>query len=147
MNNLNIIYKVNSASEGEIFSHLNNCDVNYIPPLSKSVNIEEYSKKIFEKAYRFEAWLDEILVGLVAIYLNDKVNFRGYITNVSVLKEYTGLGIASKLLVNSVDCAKKMNFNEILLEVNKYNTLAIILYNKLKFTRMSVKGDSLVMRI
>lgn len=109
------------------------CNCNFYPILSERVDIKEYSKKIHSKAVTFEAWYDNLLVGLVAAYFNDKEFFFGFITNVSIFKEFMGKGIACKLLEMSVGYARKTKFKIIGLEVHKDNKAAIKLYKKFKF--------------
>ena len=141
-----IEYKIKSASESEIFTHLQKCNNDFIPPLDKKVNIRDYSKKIAEKAITFEAWNEKILVGLIAAYFNDAENIMGFITNVSTLKEYHGKGIASELLKMCMDYSKNNNFKEIFLEVSDKNSGAIHLYNKNGFKNIETKNGMLVMK-
>jgi hypothetical protein len=54
-----IIYKINSSTQDEIKSHLEECSNEFTPPLSNYVDIEKYSSKIFEKATRFEVYNKE----------------------------------------------------------------------------------------
>ncbi|MFA5828071.1 MAG: GNAT family N-acetyltransferase [Candidatus Shapirobacteria bacterium] len=143
----NIRYEINTASEKEIYSHLVKCDGDFVPSLSKTVNIEKYSKKLFAKAIRFEAWSGKVLVGCVAAYINDKINHLAYITNVSVIREYMGQGIASGLLLRCIEYVKENKFCKILLEVNKHNSLAISLYKKFNFRQYDTEDDSLKMMV
>lgn len=80
-----IKYKIDKSTVEDIFLHLNTCDLDYIPKLSLKVNIDEYSQKLFQNANRFEAWNNNKLIGLLAIYFNFEENFA-FITNVSIFK-------------------------------------------------------------
>lgn len=144
---MNIQYKTKTATEKEICSHLIECNANFQPRLDEKVNIQEYSKKIFKKSLTFEAWTGQILVGLVAVYFNDTENISGYITNVSVTREYTGKGIATKLLNICIEYAKKNYLSEISLEVSKESYEAIYLYKKLGFFDFESKDKFLVMKL
>lgn len=146
MNSSNVIYKTKTATQEEIYSHLSDCNYNFIPPLDERVNIQEYSKKIVEKSVTFEAWANTILVGFVAAYFNDIENHSGYITNVSITKSYMGLGIASKLLNLCIGYAREKNFNELKLEVNKDNAPAINFYKRLNFSAIESKSDNILMK-
>jgi ribosomal protein S18 acetylase RimI-like enzyme len=97
------------------------------------VKIEEYAEKIFKLAVTFEAWVKGRLVGLIAAYFNNPESKSGFITNVSVIKSYTGRGIAAKLLMMTVDYANQNHFSEIKLEVDRNNSKAIGLYTKFGF--------------
>ena len=144
---MNIQYKTKTATEEEIFSHLIECNDNFRPPLDEKVNIQEYSNKLFEKSLTFEAWTGQTLIGLVAAYFNDLKNYSGYITNVSVVRKYTGKGIASELLNICIEYAIKNNFKEIILEVAKEGNNAIHLYKNFGFLKFKSKGDVLLMKL
>lgn len=142
-----IEYKIKTAVENDIFAHLQECTDNFSPPLNKRVNIKEYSQKIFDKSMTFEAWKNQILVGLIAAYLNESSGRSVYITNVSVMKDFMGLGIASTLLSECIEYARKKNRKEIKLEVGKENIQAISLYRKFGFMNDDVKNDFLKMKM
>ncbi len=132
---ININYKTKTALTEEIYSHLKECNENFIPPLEEKVNIMNYSKKIFENAITFEAWNEKILVGLIAAYLNDTENKSGFITNVSTIKSYMGKGIANELMKMCINYSKNYNFKEINLEVSSKNADALNLYLKYGFVK------------
>lgn len=126
-------YVENKASEAEIAEHLLRCDADFVPPLSKRLEINDYAKKIFAHATRFEAWSDNKLLGLVAAYYNDQKNRVAFITSVSVLREWAGKGIAAHLMNQCIEHAKKMGMLQIRLEVASNNRVAIKLYEKTGF--------------
>ena len=144
---MDLKYTEGVASEQEIYSHLMKCNENFIPHLEKKVNIHEYSRKIFEKAVTFEAWVDGILAGLVAAYFNDLENRFGYVTNVSRMKRYAGLGIASALMNLCIRYARQWNFKEIRLEVHKDNGAAVSLYRESGFVDYESKNGFLFMKL
>ncbi len=147
MNISNLKYKTKTATEEEIYSHLKECNNNFSPPLDEKVNIHEYSKKLFEKSVTFEAWIDQILTGLVAAYFNDIEYHSGYITSVSLTKDYMDKGIASELLNMCINYAKQYNFKEIKLEVSKDNSQAIHLYKNYNFIAFENKDDCMLMKL
>ena len=126
-------YLVNKASEAEIADHLRCCDADFVPTLSERVEIPNYAQKIASKATRFEAWVNDTLVGLVAAYCNDQETRVGHITNVSVIKLWTGKGIAARLIDQCVVHAKAAGMQQIGLEVAADNMPAIKLYKKSGF--------------
>ncbi len=144
---MDLKYTEGMASEQEIYSHLMKCNEDFVPHLEKKVNIQEYSRKIFGKAVTFEAWADGILAGLVAAYFNDPENRFGYITNVSRMKRYAGLGIASRLMNLCIRYARQRNFKEIRLEVHKDSSAAVSLYRKSGFVDYESKNDFLFMKL
>lgn len=136
-----MIFLKNTSSAEAIFNHLSNVDHNFKPPLSSKISIVEYAKKIFEKAQRFECWIDGKLVALVALYINiaDK---KAFITNVSVEYSWKGRGIAKSLLLQSFEFCLQESINVVELEVSKKNQPAIRLYNTMNFVQTSEKDDS-----
>jgi len=147
MNIDELIYRTKSASEEQIFGHLNECSTYFVPELNAVVNVGEYSKKIFQKSVTFEAWNDGRLAGLVAVYCNDSETRAAYITSVSVVREFLGAGVGSKLLGMCISYVKLNRFIEIVLEVNVMNAPAVKLYQKYGFAIFENKGSSTLMKL
>ncbi len=146
MRAVEIEYTLKKATEEDILRHLQACDNNFLPPLSKKINLEAYSKKIYDNTITFEVWYNKTLVGLVAAYFNDADNIVGFITNVSTIKEYGGQGIASKLMNQCILYGQQHNFESIQLEVFPENTVAFNMYKKFGFTEMTVRNNNLLMK-
>jgi ribosomal protein S18 acetylase RimI-like enzyme len=142
-----IEYKIKTASEEDIYSHLLECKDGFIPPLDETVNILEYSVKIIERSVTFEAWEDELLAGFIAAYFNDLNTHTGYITNVSLLKKYEGKGIAAALMRMCIQYAGQNDFQEIKLEVHQDNKAAIYLYRRFQFAETGNNGDFVIMSL
>jgi len=132
-----IDYTTRIASENIIFVHLSHCDNNFIPTLGSRVEIADYARKIANKTVCFEAWVKGDLVGLVAVYCNNPLMDVAFITSVSVLSEFQGRGIASRLLANCKAHVRKLGFTFIELEVSSINKAASDLYLKHGFIIMS----------
>jgi ribosomal protein S18 acetylase RimI-like enzyme len=146
MPNTSCEYKVKSATMQDIFLHLMNCDQNFIPPLSQKVDLNEYAKKLNDKSITFEAWSENMLVGLVAAYMNNEHEQTAYVSSVSLMKEYTGKGIASELMKMCHQYAEQHNFRIIKLEVNISNIPAISLYKKIGYIETEMKGERQIMK-
>jgi len=142
----NISYKIKTATEYEIFLHLTECSDTFIPPLAERVDINEYAKKIYEKSVTFEAWNENLFVGFIAAYFNENASGSTFITNVSVLRKFAGLGIASKLLDMCIEHARNNGFLELALQVHKNNNPAIRFYNKFGFKNHETKDDIFFMK-
>jgi ribosomal protein S18 acetylase RimI-like enzyme len=142
-----VSYSWNKASEEIICDHLKRCDANFLPPLSSRVEINEYAKKITNSAMRAEAWSDNKLVGLVSVYCNDQQTLIAYITSVSVLKSWTGIGVASSLLNNCIKLAKNMGARKVMLEVAIDNISAVKLYEKMGFVSSKLNSKQIVMTL
>jgi ribosomal protein S18 acetylase RimI-like enzyme len=141
-----ITYKINNAKLEKIIEHLTVCNSHFIPPLSSKVSIEDYAKKLLINAERYEAWMFDRLVGLVAVYMNNPMKEKAFITNVSVLPDCTGRGIAANLINESISKTRAEGFGKIMLEVSNSNFAAINLYKKLNFEIIwQDKSDTLKM--
>ncbi len=126
-------YLSNKASLEEIDEHLRKCDVDFVPFLSSRVEISEYAQKIASKAMRFEAWSNGVLIGLVAAYCNDQEKSIAYVTNVSLMKEWVGKGIAVHMMRQCIKHMHALGMKQICLEVASDNKPAIKLYEKCGF--------------
>ena len=142
---MTLTYKTQTVSRELILSHLQACDHSFVPPLSSRVNLIDYANRLFEKSTSFEAWAGNILVGLLNAYLNDMENRIGFITNVSILEEFTRRGVASTLLKMCLEYASQYNFNRIWLEVAQANGPAIKLYSRAGFKVFAESGSNLLM--
>jgi len=132
--NEQIEFGLNKASKAQLAEHLRVCDADFVPPLSDRVKIERYAAKLEQKATRFEAWFDNKLIGLVAAYFNDQEKQCAFITSVSVLRKWTGKGLALQLMKQCIRHAKATDMEQLNLEVAIDNHPAISLYEKNGFT-------------
>lgn len=126
-------YQIKTAAHDEIYLHLVNCNHSFIPPLSGKTDLQEYAKKLFEKSVTFEAWSGSQLAGLIAAYFSDQENKAAFISNVSVMEQFTRRGIGSELMERCFDFGRKEGFKTIELMVASANNAAIHLYEKQGF--------------
>ena len=117
----------------------------FIPSLDSYVNIEEYSKKIYDKAIIFGEFDQNNLIGLVAAYDNPEEKF-GWITNVSVDPDYSRKGIASELLNRCYKYFENKGYFHIFLEVFLDNEKAINLYIKQGFIKHKIKENKMILK-
>ena len=136
-------YRFNTATVQDIVGHLLLCDAYFSPPLSQRIDLNEYAGKIVDKAERFEAWSQDALIGLVAIYCNDPQREVTFISNVSVMPGWHGKGIGTRLLGQSIEYARQQGFARILLEVASASAAAISLYEKNDFLAIE-RSESLI---
>lgn len=142
-----LLYLEGVASSKEIEQHLLACDAAFSPPLSATVDISIYARKLAEKSVRFEAWGGGVLAGLVAIYCNDEMRRIAFISNVSVLEEWRGKGVAKRLLQSGLTHAKNAGFAMASLEVELQNAAAIALYRSLGFSFHGAGGQRVTMSL
>ncbi|RKF19644.1 GNAT family N-acetyltransferase [Alginatibacterium sediminis] len=140
-----IHYTVNQSTYPQIEKHLEACYEPESSSLRKYVVLTDYAMKIFSKAEKFEAWVDGTLVGLVAVYMNTKQS--AHVTNVSVLKNFTGEGIATILIERSIVAAINKSLDVMTLEVELANHSALSLYRKIGFVNTSVISTKQVMNL
>jgi len=124
----------------DIYNHLKETSSLFFPALDTRVDLNEYAIKLHNKANNLEAWHNEELVGLVSYYLNDQLN-EVFVTNVSVLEEFQGVGIATKLLNIMFDDQDVRNKFRIRLYANSKDEKLIGFYKKLGFYLGSKSGD------
>ena len=137
---MSLTYRVNAGVASDIENHLLACDEQYVPPLSMRLSIPEYSAKLLACADRFEAWSDSELVGLVAGYMNSPDGQTSHISNVSVVADWQGKGLATNLIKLFNEQARDLGFSRVKLEVNANNQQAMRLYDRLGFRGDSMRG-------
>lgn len=132
----------NKASLKNISNHLDKVDSLFVPSLSSYVDLDKYSKKIFENADRVELWRNEELVGLLAFYTNLNSVF---ITNVSLDRSLQGLGFGAKMFNKLFEIIKDKNIEKVNLEVNSKNKKAINFYKSMGFDLENESGKNLLL--
>jgi ribosomal-protein-alanine N-acetyltransferase len=128
-----ITLAVNTGKAADILQHLQSCDESFVPPLSSRVDLQDYTRKIVGNAARFEAWSDDIIVGLVALYCNAPDRQVAYLSNVSVLPHAMGQGLGKRLMQEAIVHASRLDFDQMALEVSPGSAAAIALYRGLGF--------------
>lgn len=125
-----INFSTNKASVISISNHLFKVDHKFVPKLSSYIDIESYSRKIFEKAERIELWKNDELMGLLAFYTNEN---RIFITNVSLDSSIQSLGYGKQLFKLFFEHIKNRKIKNIDLEVSSSNIKAINFYKTIGF--------------
>lgn len=134
---MSIRFTTNESRHEHVLAHLSMVDTTFIPPLSQRVSLNDYAAKLFACSVREEAWLDDVLVGLVAFYCNEAA--RGtFISNVSVLPDRQGTGLGTRLLRQALDRARAMGMHRVNLVLHPDNAVAMALY-----TRHGFKPDAM----
>lgn len=128
----------------DLVTHLKRCADSFFPPLHETVDIELYASKLEARATTFEAWTELDLVGLVAIYLNAPSTRTAFVTNVSVVPELSGRGLARTLMESAIECAVSTGFRTVELEVARAATRARRLYSGLGFQEVGEPSNQSV---
>src|SRR4051795_2001078 len=127
-------YRRDTATNDDVHAHLTRCDADFTPPLSARLDLGDYAAKLAERAARFEAWDGGQLVGLVAAYVTPGAP-EAFISNVSVVSELRGHGVAAALVADCIDRARGSGAATLRLEVATADRAAGQFYEKLVFTR------------
>jgi len=146
MNVSDLEFKIDTAQYPSILEHLLLSADFFIPRLKTYVNIEEYSKKIYQNAITFELWGDNKLIGLAAAYFNSETSIC-FLTNLSLLKDFQKLGLASTLILGLINYAKDHEYKVITLEVNFLNEKAKNFYKKHGFIEKKIKNNVIEMEM
>ncbi|MEJ6518163.1 GNAT family N-acetyltransferase [Shewanella bicestrii] len=112
---------------------LEKVDNEFQPRLSSKVNLTEYACKLNDKAVLFVELDKEILIGLCAVYMSDRIQLQAYLSMLAVDPEYRGKGFAKKLILDMESTVKDNGFKIIRLEVYKTNKGALSMYLKLNY--------------
>src|SRR3954453_8177519 len=129
----------NDAAVRVLAEHLHRCHADFVPPLGPA-RIDAYAEKLAKRADRFEAWRDDELIGVVAMYCNDPDRRQAFVTSVSVDAAARGRGVASALLATAVDYARGYGMDRVALEVDVNNAPARALYVRAGFKEVECKG-------
>lgn len=128
---MNIRYDINGVSKEELFAYFKVVNNDFPVPLDTIVNLEDYVAKIISNAIIFNARIDSILVGVIAVYFNNMELKLGYITSVSCC--WKRLGISSCLLEMAKDYGRINGFEIVRTQVDKENIASIRLHQKKGF--------------
>ena len=121
--------KIDSLILQEFYNHYNSETHSYIDILNEE-KTNPYLK------YCFYVGNNKILGYITYLDIYDRFE----ISNIYVLREFRGNGIASKMLQFVIDEGLNKKINNITLEVNSKNTSAIALYHKYGFKEVAIRS-------
>lgn len=121
--------KIDSLILQEFYNRYNSETNSYIDIL-KEEKTNPYLK------YCFYVGNNKILGYITYLDIYDRFE----ISNIYVLREFRGNGIASKMLQFVIDEGLNKKINNITLEVNSKNTSAIALYHKYGFKKVAIRS-------
>lgn len=121
--------KIDSLILQEFYNHYNS-ETNSSIDILKEEKTNPYLK------YCFYVGNNKILGYITYLDIYDRFE----ISNIYVLREFRGNGIASKMLQFVIDEGLNKKINNITLEVNSKNTNAIALYHKYGFKEVAIRS-------
>jgi ribosomal protein S18 acetylase RimI-like enzyme len=134
--------RMNTAILSEITAHLRECGNDFTPPLGQRVDIDNYACKLADNAHCIEAWANDELIGLLAMYCSNSGKNVAFISSVSILPGWHGHGIASELIKLSIMHAHSLSLKRVELEVDCNNAAAIHLYEKHGFIIINTNANA-----
>ena len=119
-------------------------DLAYIDKIENSLEHRILSSNLLNSTldssnyYYFVAILDDSVVGYLAVeYMVDHLD----ILSIAVFKEHRRKNIAHSLIENFIEMCKKIDINDIFLEVRVSNESAISFYEKEGFEKISCRKN------
>jgi ribosomal protein S18 acetylase RimI-like enzyme len=128
------------ASTNDIKSYLINNDKIFFEPMQSRLDICKFSEKIYHNAAQYWVFNDEKKIGFMAVYFNHPTKEFGYITTISIIKEFQGIGLGKRLLEKAKSHASENGFKKIRLQVHSNNITAQNLYAKFGFVMLENDG-------
>ena len=146
MDKIVIPFKINIFQEtkfeiSDLISFMQSIDADFEPPLSSYVDIPKYCEKIVSLSSIFVAHYNEIIIGLIAFYCNDKSNYLSYISYLGVAQEARGHHIGQELLYNAISLAKFNLMKVIRIRTWERNVAALNLYKRIGFDVIGEERD------
>jgi ribosomal protein S18 acetylase RimI-like enzyme len=124
--------------EQDLVNFLNEIDNDFIPKISDTYNILEYTRKLLKHAELFIAKSDTKIIGIIAFYCNDVNKENSHIPVLGIYKSHRGLGLGSKLLTLVIDYVNTLGFKTVSIETWK-GSPAQFLYKKHGFKIIATK--------
>lgn len=139
-----VTFRQGAATAGDIEAHLRICSGDFLPPLDSRVDLPAYAAKLHSAAKTYEAWHEEDLVGLIAIYRDDASRVA-FISSVSTTAPFRRSGLARALLTQVLVHLARDGYGPVELEVDSRSDAARNLYRSLDFIEVEEAGGTIRM--
>jgi D-cysteine desulfhydrase len=116
-------------------------------PLSGRMDLEAYASKLKARGDIGVALINEEIVGLQALYANDKQTLTAHLPFIAVLPACRSRGLGRTMLSRALALARQRGMQRLQLEVARENLRAQRLYQSLGFRFVPGDGPSLLMEI
>jgi ribosomal protein S18 acetylase RimI-like enzyme len=131
----------------EILAVLKKTDKYFIPiPISKKVNLVEYSQKLSNLATHISCRIENELIGFTCCYMNNFDNKIAFISLTTILPNFIGKGIGTKLTLKCEDIIRNKGFIGVEFEVEKENLQSIIMHQKIDYQIISESECCFILR-
>lgn len=117
----------------QIRKFLEKADQLFPIPLSEKQNLDEFAKKLYEKATVCKVSEGDHIMALLAGYTDNVEDGLGYISIVATLPQAQGKGYGTSLIREFLDIAQSKGLRAVHLYAVKENIPAMRMYKKLGF--------------
>ncbi len=129
-----IDFRTESLSKEAILDFLQKNAQDHYVDLNLLVDLENYAIKLSEKALHFTAYNGNTLIGLSSCYFNNLNSKIGYISGISISKDYRRIGIGSQLVDKLTQYGKDTRFKQLQVKPDCKNTILIDFFQKNGFS-------------
>lgn len=132
--------KVDSLiSKRELIDFIEISSNEFKPPLSYRMKIDDYCKKLIDKASLFITRENDVVVGIAAFYCNDQTEKQAYLSYIYVRPKKRNQGFGQMLLRKAIMHSQKCGMNSMKLET-WHDNRAISLYRRHGFRQVGEKN-------
>ena len=136
-----IILKIDSViSKRKLIEFIENSSDEFKPPLSHRIKIDDYCKKLIDKASLCIRKENGIVVGIAAFYCNDQTEKQAYLSYFYVRPEKRNRGIGQMLLRKAILHSQTCGMRSMMLET-WHDNRAISLYRRHGFRQEGTKNS------
>jgi len=133
-------------SQKELVDFIESSSNEFKPSICRRVKIDDYCKKLLEKAAIFIARENHIVVGVIAFYCNDEIQNRAYLSYFYVKADNRNQGIGQILLHKAILHSQTCGMKSMRLDIS-YDNRAIFLYRRNGFRQEETKNSEGVSRV
>jgi ribosomal protein S18 acetylase RimI-like enzyme len=120
----------------------------YLPnPIKENVDVNIYARKLVDFGEIILAFKCDEVVGVLGFYANDTLEFKAYISIVSVSPSAQGIGIGKEMVLQAVNHAVRCGMTSVGLLVLRENFKAIRFYEHLGFSVDNNHNDKIFMKL
>jgi ribosomal protein S18 acetylase RimI-like enzyme len=128
-----------------ITEYLSKVANDFTPPLDSLISLKEYSEKLSHHALNVFFSAQKVDVAHAAIYLNDRINHKAFISSFSVLASSRKQGIGRQMMHYLMTLCVDHGMETLWLETNQHNDRALALYQAFGFKIMNNKQGTITM--
>ena len=125
----------------DIFEFLDENASSHFIDLRKLVDLDKYSEKLSLYATHFCFFDGNKLIGFCGCYFNNETSRVGYISGISLLEGYRGVGLGSDLLHHVIQRGKVLGFKVIHVTVDRRNIILTAFFERNGFFKLDTVDE------